>query len=454
VSINIIGSSLSALIAVLKISETSKVNWVLGDNRVGGHFAGLKSHDQFFDLGMVLLEPFETYSGIEPDLSTYMKPIRHNSRELVPFAFSWLEKKGFIFDEVEIKTFFQNDLISDFYIGDSLNLLSNLSIATKAQIMEEINFLGISSDSDLHPVNKLTSNEYKSKTFKNLTELVLGKTYLNEVILPWANMFFPEISSYISAVEHRAAWLPMYYPESIKEALGNPQNVSNIPAKKFVAPRLKSVSQLVADLKDLCLTNPRVTVVNQASFNLHSQQNASIFLGNESELSQIIDTSKSEITTKLDQGKIHNSEISILIFHAVTTDLNEFTINVCDDPRSIYRISKRIIDSKLNTRLSIEIGNTERTEESVLIAAGFVGVNTFVNGDFEFVKLVRTKFKVGDPVNIEFKKNSRTLLENQMREASLAGEIQGSHNSAFNDQLCLGLWYANKATSLGGRNAE
>jgi len=437
-TITVIGSSLAALVAVNRIAESKNVTWVQTSSRIGGHFSGVMIGDGVRDAGMVLLEPFEDFDGNLPELADLKRGSRHDVRELIPFAFDWLKSYGIDFTQANVFTSYKAELIDDFYIKDSLDLVRALPSALKMKIAHEIASLKKIENSTLHPREKLKNPEFSKKTFEEMVLLTIGPTYLQEVINPWANSFARDRAVGVAAIEHRSVWLPLYFPESILRAVTDETDEFEKKEKKFVAPTGMSVGKALEQLAKQATNNSKVCLVSANDYDYKIDKNLIIFLGT------MNDSTNMNLSTQVFlNSKENQTDIAIALFDGKVTPslkLKDCTINVHDSPNSLYRFSIREIrNPNSQVEFAFEFGNSAGLDDSEIERICIEVISPFYQGSISLKKVIRTKFEIIDGDTLAANRKQVSALDSELADLGIMGFTVGPFNSAFNDQICQGL---------------
>lgn len=434
----VIGSSLAALVAVAKISEEENVTWVQTSKRIGGHFSGVSLDGHIRDAGMVLLEPFEDFDGLVPDFAKYGKGSRHDVRSMIPFAFEWLRSFGIDFTPANVLTSYNDRLIEDFYIKDSLNLIRALPLDIRKKISQEIIELEAIGFSHVHPQEKLINSAFESMTFEEAVINTIGPTYLREIISPWADSFASGRALEVVAIEHRSMWLPMYFPESILNALNDEVNDFEKSEKKFVVPLGISVGTAIAQLTARVSENSRVSIISSKEYEFTKDQNLVMFLGNvdDAEVMQLANREFSNVSE-------NRTDIAVALFDASDLDagpLNDCTVNVCNSPNSLYRFSiRKITAPSEHMEFAFEFGNCAEVDDAELKRISIEEIKPFYQSPITLKKIVRAKFSITSPEMLAANQNQVNAIDSVLVSKGIMGFTVGPYNSAFNDQLCQGI---------------
>jgi len=436
--VTIIGSSLAALVAVTRISEKSDVTWVQTSSKIGGHFSGIELDGSMRDAGMVLLEPFEEFDGTIPDFSAFEKESRHDVRSVIPFAFNWLQEYGIEFTPAKVFTNYNGELFQDFYIKDSLDLIRALPDEVKKEIARDIEELNKSDALALHPRNKLNSTVFEEMSYENVVRRTLGPTFLREIISPWADSFSRDYAVSVAAIEHRSTWLPMYFPESISNALSGQRNDFEKYEKEFVVPHGISVGAAIAHLSKLTSQNPRVSVLNSIEYDLGIDENSKIFLGVPSDATSLgIERARTSNTLQ------ERTDIAVALFDSfdsMDAHLKDSTVNIHNSPVSMYRYSIREIHlPSKHFEFAFEFGNCGDVSDDEIEKFSVEQISPLFEAPIIFKKVIRAKFSFTSPDSLLIDRHYINQIDSELGDLGIAGFTVGPYNSAFNDQLCQGI---------------
>lgn len=433
--VTIIGNSLAALVAVIKAGESGDVLWVKHSSRVGGHFSGIEISDNLYDVGMVALEPFEDLENSLPNISDLENPYRHNAIPIVPLAMNWLRRFPFHFNDIQIYTFENGHKTNDFYIADSLDLVRELPATIKSKIRDEIKLNENGFDFNFHPKFKLSDETFRNNTYFEYISKYFGNTYYEELIAPWSRSFNSVADQLIPSIEHRSLWLPIYYPETLLEALEGNLTDFEKNKKRFSVPTQLMISDVVRRLEVEVERNKRIKVINYDELQETNISDNKIFLGSQMDLYKMFPELKLSKASSRTQDD-HSSPLSILIFESKEEISDDFVLNVRNDKKYIYRITFRKMVDK--TVASVEIGNTSNESDESLIQHSNYILAEIIDLNFNLVKVLRVNIQINSVRDYNSKIDEIIQFDNFIAGSGFIGCIQSFLNSSFNDQICLG----------------
>ena len=436
----IFGSSLSALVSVAELSTTENVIWIQNSKLIGGHFGGMILGNLKLDVGMVAQEPYS--SAIETDSFTHRPPVGREGLPFVKIANEWLAQHGEEFVELPVLVFRHDTVMPDYLIADSLEVLQKLDEPLKIKIIEEISALRETNKYPItaHPRDKGCSDDYLRLSFESMSEQLFGKTFHDNLMAPWLDRLNPNLATWLPARDHRTAWVPFYYPETILGVIANEISPSQM-RRPFRVPKNSSIAMMVSRLISKIDTS-KVEIVLDESSNISPSAD------------DILLTSTTDIFSRLKRPFSPNytdkfvAPIVIAFFQYDRCVADEKIVNFMGKDIGPYRICIRNIeDELLSTNISIEFGNEFEgaTDDEILYKSRESLEQISVGTDFHRYKIKRLSIKVPyGQSRFDIENNSRLAIE-AIQERKLHGYPIDFGSSTLNDQILLGLWSANAA---------
>ena len=437
----IFGVSLAALVAVLELSKSEEVIWVQTGPRVAGHFMGIQIQETNVDLGMVALEPHN--AGSNQKTFTEVLPIRQAGIPFVHLGFEWLKACGEEFQEIPVSISMFRKKLPDFLIADDLSVLRFLDLNTQQVILSQIqNILDGAKLETLHPKNKNSSEAFIDLSLRDVLIATVGIQFYESLFQPWFSKFSSKLADFLPARDHRTAWVPMFYPETIKSAFTE-VFPADFLSRAFVVPKNSSVAALVSRLTDK-VDKSRVTLMTLDDFT-EPPSSGDVILTNTSEVMNLF--SQEYEGTYFSQFEISITVLVLLYNEIVSQD---FILNLVDDADEAYRICSRNISSeghKSVVTLEFGEGFENKTDEEMVAIGHPLLLNLGIPETYSSYKLKRVKLKV--PYGLSRKKVE--LDRHSAHQLMISNKVFGFPidfgSSAFNDQILLGLWSANAARS-------
>ncbi len=258
--IYVVGNSIAALSAVSQISKLRDVTWMRRSGKLGGVFGGLLVEGVICDIGMI---NFELASATNRPV---LNVVDYDRRRVNDSANFCNVVRDFVMQFMELvllpepKMLFRGKAIPDFLYGHQLNVLSsfqeNLSHAIEMYTDELFK--------DLHPRNKYLNGHVLEKVkYQDLSRRLLGNRLHNEVIEPWLTKLIGNYAPNLPVSKHRAAWAPLYYPETLIDA--NKRSLYNFGlTASFSYPITGSISAMVSRIFERVSNLSNVTVVESS----------------------------------------------------------------------------------------------------------------------------------------------------------------------------------------------
>lgn len=255
--IYVVGNSVAALSAVATISQREEVTWLQKPGRKGGVFGGIEIDGISCDIGMLNFElgaatNRKTNSVVEYDRQR-INDCANFSQIIDDFVSQFCKRIPL----QEPKMLFSGELIPDFLYGHRLDVLD--------QFGESVSVAIDNYEPDLfelfHPRNKYNGDpSFEKLSYQYISARLLGSQVIDEIINPWLNKTIGESASNLPAFKHRAAWAPLYWPESIINSNRNSVNDIGLSAS-FSYPEIGSFSSLIREMYAMIELSDRVRVV-------------------------------------------------------------------------------------------------------------------------------------------------------------------------------------------------
>ena len=245
----VVGNSVAAMVAAAELAR--------GGNTValwnpapqwGAHFGGLHMGDQHFDIGMNLLE-FTSFAKQSREIETYTAAMRNDSARFTDVIRDYVD--GLVeFTHTETPQSLLNGIFApDIVIANRLDLLSRLDVGLRQRIAAEL----VECSAALvrapawHARNKLREPElFANADYRAVSIANHGETLHNLLIEPACQRSLGIPSAEISALLHRVAWTPLYYPETLlQQIIGGS---ASLPPTEFFYPRAGNFEAVVAAL--------------------------------------------------------------------------------------------------------------------------------------------------------------------------------------------------------------
>ena len=233
----VVGNSLASVVAVL--SSEDEVLWFTESDRLGGIWSGFQHQGRNFDYGFVNFE-FDVKASPDNEKSPLYNVLGLNEsakfvEEIKRFVNSHTPTRSL----PPVKIYSQGVYYSDFLLSDDLRDFSHF-VGDENYLTQNEAILGNGLP---HP------SEKSSPSFRDFFETTTYDSYITElfqnrsVTKPfqvWGSRVAPNDYLQISALRHRSALLPLYYPETLEAAL---RGKIDMPATQFSYPVDGTISE-------------------------------------------------------------------------------------------------------------------------------------------------------------------------------------------------------------------
>jgi hypothetical protein len=213
-SIFVFGNSFASLVAISKLRERNvDFVWVHDGTSVEGIWKGISHKDRILDLGMINFELDVRHPNPSTDLSTYSQYLINDCARFSKFVSDFISTEVELKQLPRIKVFEDGNLYPDHLISNDFSGLERFSFLANTKI---------AMPDFLHPSRKYSFKGKESLaniSYLDYVERFFGKEIARNLFLNWADRLIGANVSLANTYRHRAAWLPLPYPETIQAAI-------------------------------------------------------------------------------------------------------------------------------------------------------------------------------------------------------------------------------------------
>ncbi len=255
------GGSLAALVAADQLAEAgASVQLVTPSPHLGGHFAGVSLGGARFDAGLVIFEYGALNSGGAPDPLTYDPDLRNDCGRFGSVLAAYTESLGLTLQRVPgFQMWLDSRRIPDFVFDTRLEGLRAMPRWLREHARAELEMLVARGEHHLHARRKYREPRYRSASYEDASVANHGVVLHHACLDPFARKVTGRPTCELLALYSRAAWLPLFWPETLAAALdGDPAPLPDMP---FHVSHGGAVADLTAALVARLAASPRVTRV-------------------------------------------------------------------------------------------------------------------------------------------------------------------------------------------------
>ena len=457
----IAGNNLAAMVAAQSIATTGRqVVLVNPAAQWGGHFAGLKLDSRRFDPGMVLYEFSASNREPSPDVRGYDPTRRNDCGRFTGIVRDYVEQRVRTVIAPDPAVFIDGRAMPDMVIANHVASVTSFDGKTCESIRQELKAICAAGPHLLHASRKSVDPAFSGLDFASVSIANHGRT-LHEVLFePLCRKILGVACSDILAIYHRAAWLPLYYPETLLSQFGaTPQR---LPDTRFHYPAEGSAGALVRALAHEIEAHPNIRTIRSAIAKISRTAPTTL------ELVDGNTVSGNEFIWTLDPGallaiadpatpgtEIARSTIG-LCFVAVGQDHIRpglGTVFVPEAKRAIYRVTDqegcahlKADEHRLVVEFSPEIlagrglASAEEQEQALLHELADLGlIDTPRSVAYCAVKILTNALMIPNNANRSAFLQQQDWLHRHLPAIRLAGPSAGFHVGAMNDQIVQGL---------------
>ena len=443
------GNNVALLVAGLELAKQGRELCIVTDGRpMGAHFAGMKLGEHSFDIGMVLLEKVHRTDGSD-DLSDYHPEVRNDWTRFGHLSSAWLDSNAETVRVPTSHTLVDNIAHPDYLLSNRLDAFLNAEGGPES---------ASGSADPAHPSHKVYGKLYNTLTYAQAAEVNHGHQLHAHYIGPFVQKLTSVSSSDFLARYHRAGWVPLYYPETLRAAIrGEHHGLQEYP---FWMIKSGSVAALMTELRERLSTYPNVTIVDRklVSLSLASDVATAVtedgekFTGNRLAVGLPNDRCHS-LLKQTPPVQTHAASVTVLfcVVKAAAIGRNTGCMMVVDPSFASYRLTDQ--DTLAGTgatwhRITIEAGPG-------LLAKQYPGQPAEDALTAEVMRLLkieepdavkvldcitaRNALVLPDEAGIRSAQLTREMMQKHLPGAALTGTILGYGVASLNDQLVQGL---------------
>lgn len=257
-----VGNSVASLVALdlLRQNTNVDVTWIQEGLEPSGVWRGIQINGQTMDFGMVNFE-IDLPSHSKGNLFENYNPFSINScANFVNHVTEYLKSKVELIELPKIKILTDTGYVSDFLISNDLTDIIKYLQPNE----EDINF---ESDRTLtHPSKKyeMHGHEDFGSSFDNYGKRMYFPSFHEKVLRRWGYRLLGNNYIDLQAVRHRSGWLPLYYPETLKDSL---VGEVGLEPYAFHYPKNGSISKMWKDLATELNKGEGILKLNIMDFN-------------------------------------------------------------------------------------------------------------------------------------------------------------------------------------------
>lgn len=207
----LIGNSFALLVVALELANKGyKISILTDFKKPGGHFAGIEIQGYSFDFGMVMYEGLDNL-GNEDDFSTYDPKIRNDWVRFGGAISEWVRSRVDVKRASTPQCLIDGKIYPDYLITNKLDAFKHAA--------SQLGSTTLSVVKDIHPRVKAQSAAYDHLNYYDAASICHGKALHDHYIEPFVQKLLMIPSSRFLARYHRAAWAPLFYPETINQVM-------------------------------------------------------------------------------------------------------------------------------------------------------------------------------------------------------------------------------------------
>ncbi|HAF44188.1 MAG TPA: hypothetical protein DCK83_04390 [Gallionellaceae bacterium] len=446
----LIGNNFAVLVGAYELARRGiRVNLLTDNKPLGGHFAGIHIGGRDFDVGMVMLEK-RMQDSSSSDLRTYGASMRNDWTRFGGMAARWLDEQENLRRVPTPTCLVRGRIVPDYLISNRLDVFVGGDVSGPAPL---------SCDDEHHASHKTTSTAYDALSYAEAAKLNHGEALHARFIEPYIRKSLGVTSNSFLARYHRAAWVPLYYPETLSGALAGEPTLAEYP---FWTTHNGFVGQLVKNLLGELENQTNVTLVDRTVISLQwegGQWNAAVDGGemwSGEQLALGLTPARAHAllgTTPPVHGLSASVTLLFAIVRANAIGRAHGCLMVVDEDYAAYRLTDQDTLAGINPewhRVVVEVRTEQLAKQYPQLDAEaalekelrlLMAVDSEDGNAVQVLKCIAVPNALGLPtvsVVTELRSANASFSE-VTRGAALTGGLLGYGVSSFNDQLIQGL---------------
>lgn len=457
----IAGNNLAALVAAQSIAASGREVLLINSAPAwGGHFSGVELASRRFDPGMILYEFDASNRESSPNVRSYDPTRRNDCGRFTGMVRDYVERRVSTVIAPDPTVLIDSRALPDMIIANHAASVTSFDRETRDRIRQELKAICAAGPHPLHASRKAVDPAFASVDFASVSIANHGRTLHEALFEPLCRKILGVPCSEILATYHRAAWLPLYYPETLLSQFGvAPQR---LPETRFHYPAEGSAGALVRALAHEIEAHPKIHIVRSAIAKISRSAPTMLEMvdGNTVSANEFIWTLDPGALLAIAGPALPGAEFARssigLCFVALGQDHigpGLGTLFVPDPKRASYRVTDQEGCARLRAdehRLVAEFSpailasrghnNREEQEQALLHELAEVGlIDTPRSVAYCAVKILNNALMIPNNANRSAFLQQQDWLRRHLPAIRLAGPSAGFHAGAMNDQIVQGL---------------
>jgi len=448
----LLGNNFAVLVAASELAKRGSAVTVLTDGKpLGGHFAGIKIKDYHFDIGMVMLEKYQSKS-VATDLNTYDPLVRNDWSRFSGLVNEWLDSQLELQRVQTPSCLIEGGIQPDFLISNRLDMFAQVGVSSPAPL---------SPIDPRHASHKNFDSVYDHLSYGEAARLNHGAEFHERFIEPFICKLTGVSSDQFLARYHRSVWAPLFYPETITQALaGNSLALDEYP---FWTTPSGVVGEFIQVVSQQLVKNDKIKLITDPVSSLEQRGNQSWLISTDCGVTVSTDRlalglSLDRLSVLLGRDKLPpDPGATICVLFAIikqdAINVRHGCLMIIDASYAAYRLNDQDAMAGLNKshhRVTIEaraeclaelhpgVSAKEALRRELIQLFGIADAET---GAVEVLKCITVPNAIALPTPEQINKTNLESAEvrEAIPEAFFLGGLLGYGLASLNDQLVQGL---------------
>ncbi len=455
----LVGNNLAVLVAAAELGAAGRDVVLATDGRPpGGHFRGLRVADTDFDIGMVTLEQLGggRPSDAGPGPADYRPDRRYDWTRFAGLVDRWQEAQAELRRTPTPEVRVEGRRWPDHLMSDRLDVLATLGEPPPAVLPRE---------DPVHASQKTTGAAYERLTYAEAAAANHGTALQQRLVTPFARKVLGPALDDLLALYHRAAWVPLYWPETVTAACaGEPTAVAEHPfwttSSGFVGEVVRGLERRVAAMPTVVVDPSPVEALTAVAGGWEARTAGGTWTHRQPVLGLAADRAAALLGAPV-PPRSPGASVTVLCCTVRSAAVREpaACLLVADDDHTAYRVTDQDLMAGRDAewrRVTVEAGHAadalaarDVDVAEVLTAELRALLGTDPDGGDSDVRVLRTlrapgALAVPTATAVAAAREARAALQEACPPALLTGALLGPGLNSLGDQVVLALGVAER----------
>lgn len=456
----IYGNNVGAMVSAIELAKEHKVAIINPAKGWGATLGGMFINGKKFDIGMNFFE-FVSFHTASDDLSTYSPNRRNDSARFFHLVEKYIAQYCDFTEAPAPSCYVEKGYFPDYAMTNRLEFLNEISDDLKNTIKGELKVILAQERSPLHASNKKKNEDlFVNTSYEKVSIANHGITFHQKFIEPLCLNIIGASSSELPSLFHRVAWVPLFYPETLLEAIDGklPTGLStpfHYPKKGYFSDFIEKITPLVTDNQNISVFSDNdITIKQKDDFHISFSGHEEIVAH---DLVWCADFQKLLSSANITYSDFPIKKASVVL---IFLEINREAINqqfsslyVIDDNTPLYRITDQDFTAQngnpthrlvfeMNFDRCANFGLNDEIEILKHLKTELQNMGLFnqMPNDEDFtVRIFRNAVNLPIKKHLDYHKELQQLANQKLKNVHYIGISANFGTTSFNDQIVQSL---------------